>query len=412
LKRKRRPLAGSMRDPIATMKELYHEGVGTDDPSLCVSAASGIGRLLARHECWAGEIPGAGRSGVVALLLKWLQEGDAEVRLTCVEALGCAENWTVQEQAALKHAALKDAEVEVREAAALALEQLGSDDETLTMGVVQLRPLVTEEPAPGMDMFDALEEARTTLSLDDASWMVEAMLSDWGRPAAPSFSSQAAATFSPNPAAVRLGEPLRRFCMRMLDAVQLQLRERVQPLWRSLEASTHTAQLKLQLAVRLTVTRKAADDAFVDEIIHADAFDGTVLSLAFVSSKMGTRLFPDAVFVQPPVEQFIAESKSGRRNGFSRVVECAHGGMRVLHPGLLAILPPAMAHARPEGRVDAHPPLGPRWFARAHLELRPSGGRTAWDCAQRISTALLVAEHVWQDEGFLAAVNQELGKEL
>ena len=133
-----------------------------------------------------------------------------------------------------------------------------------------------------------------------------------------------------------------------------------------------------------------------------------MLGLAFVCSKMGTRLYPDATFVQPPLDQFLAESATGVRTGFSRVVDGAHGEERVLTPRSLMLMPAAIAHARPDGRVDEHLPPGPRWFARAHLELRPAGGRAAWDSIQRMTVALLVAEHVWRDADFVRAVRQRL----
>ena len=116
---------------------------------------------------------------------------------------------------------------------------------------------------------------------------------------------------------------------------------------------------------------------------------------------MGTRIFPDALFVQAPVEQFINESYSGYRNGFSPVVVGGQGVMRMLPPGRLLIMPAAVAHARPDGHVEDYPPAGPRWFARAQLELRPAGGRGAWDTMQRMEVSLLVAQHVWGDAAFL-----------
>ena len=82
--------------------------------------------------------------------------------------------------------------------------------------------------------------------------------------------------------------------------------------------------------------------------------------------------------------------------------------MRQLTPRTLMILPAAVAHARPDGRVDAHTPLGPRWFARVHLELRPVvGGPKAWGAQQRMAVALRVLEHVWRDPSFLALAKDE-----
>ena len=275
------------------------------------------------------------------------------------------------------------------------------------MHAQELRPLVTEVPEVQFAAALAdLEQVRSSRS-DESSWMVEATLRRWGLPAGPSFGSQLISTFAPNQAAAKLGDPLCSFCASMLDAVQLQLHERLEQLRSALDAAP-TCQLELQLSVTLMLSRKASDDEYRDEIIHADAFDGTVLCLALVCSKMGTRLYPDATFVQPPVEQFLAESATGKRTGFSRVVDGAHGEERVLTPDSLMIMPAAIAHARPNGRVDEHAPPGPRWFARAHLELRPTAGRAAWDSTQRMTVALLVAEHVWRDAGFVRAVRLRL----
>ena len=192
-------------------------------------------------------------------------------------------------------------------------------------------------------------------------------------------------TISPtNPTAASLGRPLRSFCAAFLDTVQLYMSERFETLWRSVKDSTLACELGLQLAVTFMISRKASDDEYRDESIHADAFDGTVIGLAMLCSKMGARLFPDAVFVQAPVEQFIKESSSGSRHGFSPVTEGGHGVMRTLSPGAILIMPAAVAHARPDGRVEDYPPAGPRWFARAHMELRPASGRCAWDSIQRM----------------------------
>ena len=131
--------------------------------------------------------------------------------------------------------------------------------------------------------------------------------------------------------------------------------------------SPSTRKLGLQLAVTIMVSRKPADGEYRNELIHADAFDGTVIGLAFLCSKMGTRLFPDAVFVQAPVEQFINETLSGRRNGFSPVVPDRCGAMRTLQPGALLIIPAAVAPHGPTGAwMSIHPqdPAGlhePTW---------------------------------------------------
>lgn len=267
-----------------------------------------------------------------------------------------------------------------------------------------LRPELIIAPAEQLaSQFDTLERRRASLAVADASWMGEATIADWGG-GEESFGTQIAKAFVPNGAGAALGEPLRAFCARMLDGVQSQLRERLVLLRDALEVSLLTRQLELQLSVAMLLSRTPSDGEYRGELIHADAFDGTVLGLAFVCSKMGTRLFQDAVFAEAPVTQFVRESRSGNRNGFSRVVDGAQGVERVLQPGTLLIMPAAVAHARPDGRVDDHdPPGGPRWFARAHLELRPVGGRRAWSDAQRMQVALLVAEHVWRDAAFLAA---------
>lgn len=273
----------------------------------------------------------------------------------------------------------------------------------------RLRPELILTPAEELTrQFDALERRRASLALADASWMCESTIADWGG-GEESFGSQGATTFAANAAGAALGEPLRAFCSCMLDVVQLQLRERLARLRCALEESLLTRTLELQLAVTMLLSRTPSDGVYRGELVHADAFDGTVLGLAFVCTKMGTRLYQDAVFVEAPVQQFVRESRSGKRNGFSRVVEGAQGDERVLQPGTLLIVPAAVAHARPDGRVDDHAPSGaPRWFARAHLELRPVQGRNAWSDAQRIEIALLVAEHVWRDAAFLAAATAEV----
>ena len=270
---------------------------------------------------------------------------------------------------------------------------------------VQLRPLVIATAAKGLaEALAALEAVRKS---DDHAWMVEATIAEWGI-GEQSFGLQGAPTLAPNVAAAGLGRPLRNFCTAFLDAMQIELRDRLHALWRAVEASPSLRELGLQLAVTFMVTRKPPDGEYRDEMIHADAFDGTVIGLAFVCSKMGTRLYPDAVFTQAPVEQFIKESWSGNRAGLSPVKEGAHGLVRVMPPATLLIMPAAVAHARPDGRVQDHAPTGARWFARAHVELRPAAGRRAWDGTQRMEVALLVAHHVWRDPAFVAAAKAQL----
>jgi hypothetical protein len=278
---------------------------------------------------------------------------------------------------------------------------------------VALAPLITEAAAVGLDVgFRSLEDARASADIVDASWMVEAVVADWGGSGSQqaSFGMQLAETFMPNKPASELGEPLQLFCVELLDQAQAHLDGRLNELRGALEASPSTRELGLNLAVSVLVSRKEADGEYADEIIHADAFDGTVVGLAFVCSKMGTRLFPAATFAEAPVEQFIRESETGKRNGLSRVVEGAEGEMRTLQPATLLTMPPAVAHARPDGRVDDYQPAGPRWFARAHIELRPRRGRGAWDSTQRMQVGLLVAEHVWRDSNFAAAVQDHLNE--
>ena len=273
-------------------------------------------------------------------------------------------------------------------------------------GAVHLRPLMIESPVP--DLAEALVDLESAHDSDAACWMLEGTVADWGA-AEESFGSQCSSTFLCNgPAEANLGPPLRSFCAAFLDSVQLHMHEQLTKLWSAVHDSPSTRKLGLQLAVTIMVSRKPADGEYRNELIHADAFDGTVIGLAFLCSKMGTRLFPDAVFVQAPVEQFINETLSGRRNGFSPVVPDRCGAMRTLQPGALLIIPAAVAHARPDGRVDKHSPAGPRWFARAHMELRPAMGRCAWDKKQRMEVALLVAQHVWRDAEFLANVMEQL----
>ena len=273
-----------------------------------------------------------------------------------------------------------------------------------------LRPELIIAPAEELTShFDALERRRAGAAAADASsWMAETTIGDWGD-GEERFGTQASKAFVANAPGAALGEPLRACCACMLDSVQSQLRERLVLLRSALEVSLLTRTLELQMSVTMLLSRTPSDGEYRGELIHADAFDGTVLGLAFVCSKMGTRLFQDAVFVEAPVKQFARESRSGKRNGFSRVVDGAQGDERVLQPGMLLIMPAAVAHARPDGKVCDHdPPAGPRWFARAHLELRPVGGRRAWSDAQRMQVALLVAEHVWRDAAFLAAATAEV----
>lgn len=291
---------------------------------------------------------------------------------------------------------------------------------------LRLRPLTTLTQAPAAALaehLEGLEHARASCGAEHASWMVEAVVGEWAPPAPPrshlsaavatptSFGVQVCASYLPNLAAAELGAPLRAFYACLMDEVQQLMHEPLQALGAALAASVTTRGLRLQLHTILTVSRTPAEAEYRHELLHADAFDGTVLALAFLCSKMGTRLFPNARFVEPPLEQFLRESRSGKRNGFSRVVEGKEGAMERLSPRQLLILSAAVAHARPDGRVDAHAPIGPRWFARAHLELRPAGGPKAWDAQQRMAVALLVAEHVWRDASFVAAAKERLSVE-
>ena len=269
--------------------------------------------------------------------------------------------------------------------------------------------LVTETPAEDVaERLERLESVRASRGVHHASWMAQVMIDDWGSAGSPSYASQLAATYVPNQPAAELGEPLRALCECLLDRVQAELFEQLLMLSVALEAAEATRVLRLQLCATLTVTRTPADAVYSSELVHADAFDGTVIGLAFLCTKMGTRIFEEATFVEAPLQQFVRESSGGMRNGFSRVIAGSEGASRQLKPRQLMILPAAVAHARPNGRVDAHAPLGPRWFVRAHLELRPAGGPKAWGAQQRMAVALLVLEHVWRDPSTLALAKDEV----
>jgi len=84
---------------------------------------------------------------------------------------------------------------------------------------------------------------------------------------------------------------------------------------------------------------------------------------------------------------------------------------QVWRPRSLAILPAAVAHARPDGNVADFSPAGPRWFARAQLELLPAAGTKGWTAAERLRVSMLVVEHVWRDPAFVEVVARELSEE-
>ena len=53
-------------------------------------------------------------------------------------------------------------------------------------------------------------------------------------------------------------------------------------------------------------------------------------------------------------------------------------------------------------------PAGPRWFARALLELLPAAGAKAWTACERLHVARLVVQHIWRDATFLEAIERAL----
>ena len=260
---------------------------------------------------------------------------------------------------------------------------------------------VGEAVSTAADELVALEQH--TAGHTDASWMAQASIQSWHQEASP-FSVQLAETFTPNMAAGRIAAPLRGFCACMLDALEPYLRPKLNRLLLALEAAS-LASLELHLAVTFTLSRKAVDDVYQNEIVHADAFDGTVLGLVFLCNKMGTRIYPQAVFREPPIDQFVQESHSGRRNGYS-LVSSTGIEMRTLRPRTMLIMPAAVAHVRPDGAVGSFMPAGPRWFARAMIELKPKGGPKAWG-DKRAAVAQLVAEHVWGDPAFAQAARDQ-----
>ena len=117
---------------------------------------------------------------------------------------------------------------------------------------------------------------------------------------------------------------------------------------------------------------------------------------------------PDAVFVQAPVEQFINETLSGRRNGF--LLWCLIDAARCAHcsrarcssfPRRSPTHGPtgAWMSIRPQDPAGLHEPA---WNFDPQWEDVRGTRSSAW------AVALLVAQHVWRDAEFLANVMEQL----
>lgn len=142
-------------------------------------------------------------------------------------------------------------------------------------------------------------------------------------------------------------------------------------------------------------------------MVHCDSFDGSVLCFGLCSTKLGTPVFPDAVF-NDPVRLFLEQSQAGRGQpsqlGSHDAPTAPLGPRRPWTAGSLVIMPAATAHSRPDEVLEPDPaPAVPRWFVRATVRASIAGRRPPATEAERLAVALAVAEHCWGDPVFAAA---------
>ncbi len=233
-------------------------------------------------------------------------------------------------------------------------------------------------------------------------------------------------------AAIAFG--LHSFASGAFAMVERESRDRLARVWESLEPFERAS---LRWHFILTVARYAPGTVLhaVNNPVHADAFDGTIALFALASNIMGTPIYPDAVFAEEPLDQFVAEADGGPgcRPDAIRLLNFVPGHsmgetgpLRPWHTGSCVILPAAVAHAIPSGVVPADTP---RWFCRVTVEIVPAcGGQVdveghpfaqhgGWGSPGhpgielRRKVCALVAEHVWGDESFAAAARARLGLE-
>lgn len=233
----------------------------------------------------------------------------------------------------------------------------------------------------------------------------------------------------------------RKFCAAAFGLVERNIHTRLQAAWDAVGArACGDIRPHLRWHAIMTLKRTAPEVDVPDSgcDIHADSFDGTIVCFALVSSKMGTPIFPNAQFAEPPLEQFVRESVGGPhcRPAAIRLAKSPTGRplkhhQREWRDGSMAILPPAVAHSIPPGRVWDFESRGsdgsvlatrdsPRWFARVAIEIVPARGGAVdgpwWEQhkgwatpAHRAAVAALVAEHVWGDPEFAAAARAAFG---
>ena len=141
--------------------------------------------------------------------------------------------------------------------------------------------------------------------------------------------------------------------------------------------------------------------------VHSDSWDGTVLGFALLSTKLGTPVYPEAVFPSP-IAMFLSQSRTGRNDAHQLDMKKNIGALRDWNPGTLVIMPAAVAHSKPSQEqiaLDPDPSI-PRWFCRATLRVAIRGrrGKTREAREERLGLAILVARHVWGDPSFASAV--------
>ena len=212
------------------------------------------------------------------------------------------------------------------------------------------------------------------------------------------------------------GMALRRVCAMMLQSTFAPLEARVDRLLAAVAAARPGLAGRLKfgadVTIRRTCTARGGHDVeatgYSMSGVHCDSWDGTILCFGLCSTKLGTPVYPEAVFPSP-VDMFLTQSRTGKSLPYTLgTVDQAHlGPLRRWKPGTLVVLPAATAHSKPAAAVEVdEAPETPRWFCRVTIRLAIAGRRPRAqtnELTERLALALLVAEHVWGDTGFAAA---------
>ena len=177
---------------------------------------------------------------------------------------------------------------------------------------------------------------------------------------------------------------------------------------------------RLRIGADITVRRTTASqhgtaasyEKHDPSAVHSDSWDGTILGFALVSTKLGTPVYPKAVFPSP-VGMFLSQSRTGHNDAHQLDIRNI-GQLRTWNPGSLVVMPAAVAHSKPSRQqitTDPEPSV-PRWFCRATLRVgisggfRSSGGRNEASREERLMLAILVSRFVWGDRNFAYAVEK------